>query len=158
MDRRRVFQVVVVLAAVLAYLTIVIGGDLTASAAGMACGESWPLCPGGVIPDLSQPGVIIEFSHRVVAFFTSLLILIELILAFLWYRREGPVLYLSLTAMLLLLAQVILGMVTVQSRLDPVVVTAHLAIGTATFAAVLVLAIVVFRRRPAPSPPSGTTG
>lgn len=158
MDRRRVFQVVAVLATLMAYLTIVVGGDLTASEAGMACGESWPLCPGGVIPDLSQPGVIIEFTHRVVAFATSLLLLIELVLAFLWFRRDGPILYLSLTAFLLLVAQVILGMVTVQSRLDPAVVTAHLAIGTATFAVALVLAVVAWKARPAMQSPEVALG
>ncbi len=149
MNRRRVFEVVVLLAALLAYLTIVIGGDLTASGAGFACGESWPFCPGGIIPDLSNPQVAIEFTHRVVAFATSLLILIELVLAFFWYRKETLILYLSGTTFLLLVAQVILGMVTVQSDLNAAVVTAHLAIGTATFAAALVLAVVVFLRPPA---------
>lgn len=143
-------------AALAAYLTIVIGGDLTASGSGLACGESWPFCPGGIIPDLSNPQVAIEFSHRVVAFTTSLLILIELILAFLWYRRERLVLYLSLTTFLLLFAQVILGMATVQSDLNPAVVTAHLAIGTATFASALVLAVVTFLRPPAAPAPQGT--
>ncbi len=151
LDRRRVFQVVAVLAAVLAYLTIVIGGDLTASGAGFACGDSWPFCPGGIIPDLSNPQVAIEFTHRVVAFATSLLILIELVLAFLWYRKEGLIFYLAGTTFLLLLAQVILGMVTVQSDLNAGVVTAHLAIGTATFAAALVLSVVLFLRPP-PAP------
>ncbi len=148
MDRRRVFQVVVILAAAMAYLTIVVGGDLTASNAGFACGESWPFCPGGIIPDLSQPGVAIEFTHRVVAFTTSLLILITLILAFLWYRREARIFFLSVVSFLLLAAQVVLGMVTVQSVLNPAVVTAHLAVGTATFAAVLVLAVLSFMRPP----------
>lgn len=156
MNRGRVFQVVVILAALLAYLTIVIGGDLTASGAGFACGESWPFCPGGIIPDLSNPQVAIEFTHRVVAFTTSLLILIELILAVLWYRKEQMVLYLSGTTFLLLFAQVILGMATVQSDLNPLVVTAHLAIGTATFAAALVLAVVCFLRPPAAPAPQGT--
>lgn len=144
MDRRRVFQIVVVASMLAAYLTIVVGGDLTASQAGFACGESWPFCPGGVIPDLSQPGVAIEFGHRVIAFATSLLILATLILAFFWFRMDRRVFSLSVTTFLLLFAQVLLGMVTVQSDLNPLVVTAHLAIGTATFAAALVLAVVLF--------------
>lgn len=153
MDRRRIFQIVVVTSVLAAYLTIVVGGDLTASNAGFACGESWPFCPGGVIPDLSQPGVAIEFTHRVVAFATSLLILVTLILAFLWFRRDWRIFSLSLTTFLLLFAQVLLGMVTVQSDLNPWVVTAHLAIGTATFAAALVLAVVLFLAPPpTPSP------
>ena len=149
MNRRRVFQVVIVLATVMAYLTIVVGGDLTASENGLACGESWPFCPGGVIPDLSQPGVVIEFTHRVVAFATSLLILATLILAFLWYRREPQIFFLSVVTFLLLAAQVVLGMATVQSKLDAAVVTAHLALGTATFAVALVLAVISLMRPPA---------
>ena len=134
---------VVVAGTLAAYLTIVIGGDLTASAAGFACQDSWPFCPGGIIPDLSQPGVAIEFAHRVVAFVTSLLILATLVLAFLWYRSDRRIFSLSVTTFVLLFAQVLLGMVTVQTELNPWVVTAHLAIGTATFAAALVLAVVL---------------
>ena len=158
MNRLRAFQVVVVLAALMAYFTIVVGGDLTASGSGFACGESWPLCPGGVIPDLSQPGVAIEFTHRVVAFTTSLLILISLVLAFLWYRRESRILFLALASFLLLVAQVILGMMTVQSDLSPAIVTAHLALGTATFAAALVLAVVCFMPPPAGPARQGVPG
>lgn len=158
MDRRRVFQIVVIASMLAAYLTIVVGGDLTASSAGFACGESWPFCPGGVIPDLSQPGVAIEFTHRVVAFVTSLLILATLILAFLWFRPDRRVFSLSVTTFLLLFAQVLLGMVTVQSDLNPLVVTAHLAIGTATFAAALVLAVVLFLTPPPSPSPKAISG
>lgn len=143
MDRRRIFYVVVIASALAAYLTIVVGGDLTASEAGFACGESWPLCPGGIIPDLNQPGVAIEFTHRVVAFATSVLILVTLLLAFLWFRSDRRILSLSVTTFALLFAQVLLGGVTVQTDLNPLVVTAHLAIGTATFAVALVLAVVL---------------
>ena len=158
MDRRRIFQIVVIAGALAAYLTIVVGGDLTASEAGFACQDSWPFCPGGIIPDLSQPGVAIEFTHRVIAFATSLLILATLILAFLWFRRDRRIFSLSVTTFVLLFAQVLLGMVTVQSRLDPLVVTAHLAIGTATFAAALVLAVVLSLTRPSRSTAEAAPG
>ncbi len=157
-NRRRVFQVVVAAATLLAYVTIVIGGDLTASGSGFACGASWPFCPGGIIPDLSNPSVAIEFTHRVVAFTTSLLILAVLILAVLWYRKASWILFLSLASFLLLVAQVILGMATVQSDLNAAVVTAHLALGTATFAATLVLAVVTLLRPPGNPVPRGTPG
>ncbi len=156
MNRRQVFQVIVVLASVMAYVTIVVGGDLTASGSGLACGDSWPFCPGGVIPpDLNNPSVATEFTHRVVAFTTSLLILATLILALLWYRRDRLVLLLSVTSFLLLLVQVLLGMATVQSKLATDVVTAHLALGTATFAAALVLAVALWMRPRAAPAPSG---
>ncbi len=131
----------------MAYVTIVVGGDLTASGSGLACGESWPFCPGGVIPpDLNNPSVATEFTHRVVAFTTSVLILATFILALLWYRRDRAILILSTASLALLVAQVLLGMATVQSKLATDVVTAHLALGTATFAGTLVLAVVSFMR------------
>ncbi len=155
MSRRKVFLAVVVAATLMAYVTIVVGGDLTATDSGFACGSSWPFCPGGVIPpNLNNPSVAREFTHRVVAFTTSLLILATLILALLWYRRDPRILYLSVASMGMLVVQVLLGMVTVQSDLSPDVVTAHLALGTATFAATLVLAVVCLLRPPAEPGPA----
>lgn len=157
MNRRKVFLAVVVAATLMAYLTIVVGGDLTATESGFACGANWPFCPGGIIPpNLNNPKVAVEFTHRVVAFTTSLLILAALILALLWYRKEPKILYLSVASMALLIVQVLLGMATVQSDLSPDVVTAHLALGTATFAATLVLTVVCLLRPPAEPAPAGT--
>lgn len=142
MDRRRIFQSIAIAGALAAYLTIIVGGDVRSSGAGMACTDSWPLCSGNLVPDFSQPGVAIEFAHRVVAFATSVLVLGTLILAFLWFRRDWRILSLSVSTMALLVAQVLLGAVTVQTDLNPTIVTAHLALGTATFATALVLAVV----------------
>ena len=154
MDRRHIFLVVVILATAMAYLTIVVGGDLTASGSGLACGGSWPFCPGGVIPNFTDFGVVIEFTHRVVAFATSLLVLAALLLAIKWFRRASWLLYLSVVTFLLLAAQVLLGMATVQSNLNDAVVTAHLALGTATFAAALVLTVVMLIRPPPAQTPA----
>ena len=142
MNRRRVFQIVAIAGALAAYLTIIVGGDVRSSGAGMACTDSWPLCSGSFLPDFSQPGVAIEFAHRVVAFATSLIVLITFILAFLWFRKDWRITSLSVSTLALLFAQVLLGAVTVQTKLDPTIVTAHLALGTATFATALVLAVV----------------
>lgn len=138
--RVRAFQVVTILAAVFAYLTVVVGGDVRSSGAGMACPE-WPLCAGGIIPDFSQSGVAIEFAHRVVAFATGVVILATLVLAYLWYRRDLKTIVLATASLVLVVAQVYLGMLTIDTDLSAPVVTAHLAIGTATFATALSLAV-----------------
>ena len=151
LNRRRLFQVIAIAGALAAYLTIIVGGDVRSSGAGMACTDSWPLCSGTIVPDFSQPGVAIEFAHRVIAFTTSVLVLITLILAFLWFRKDWRVMSLSVSTMALLFAQVLLGAVTVQTDLNPTIVTAHLALGTATFATALVLAVVALM------PPSSRT-
>ena len=138
--RMRVFQVVTILAAVFAYLTVVVGGDVRSSGAGMACPE-WPLCAGGLIPDFSQPGVAIEFTHRVVAFSTGVVILATLVLAYLWYRRDLKTVVLATASLVLVVAQVYLGMLTIDTDLSGAIVTSHLAVGTATFATALALAV-----------------
>ena len=60
------------------YVLILIGGYVTTSNSGAACGaspgtESWPFCNGALFPNFSDPAQVIEFSHRifnfVVAFF-----------------------------------------------------------------------------------------
>jgi heme a synthase len=147
----RIFQVVAVLAAIAAYLTVVVGGDVRSSGAGMACGDAWPFCSSGIIPDFSQPGVAIEFAHRVAAFLTSVLILATLVLAYFWYRRDIKVVVLATASMALLVSQVWLGMETVAQNLDPTLVTAHLAVGTATFATALSLAVATLVAPPGPS-------
>ena len=146
--RLRIFQAVAVGAAIAAYLTVVVGGDVRSSGAGMACGDAWPFCSSGIIPDFSLPGVAVEFAHRVAAFLTSILILVTLILAYLWYRRDPKTIVLASASMGLLVSQVRLGMATVAQNLDPTLVTAHLAVGTATFATALSLAVVTLVAAP----------
>ena len=141
--RRRIFQALAVSAAIAAYVTVVVGGDVRSSGAGMACGDAWPFCSTGIIPDFSQPGVPIEFAHRVAAFVTSLMILAVLVLAYLWYRRDMNTIALAAASMALLISQVWLGMETVAQDLSPPLATAHLAVGTATFATALSLAVMV---------------
>ena len=58
-------------------------------------------------------------------------------------RGERVVLALSTGSFLLLMAQVILGMVTVRTELNPFVSTAHLGLASGVFALVLANAITV---------------
>lgn len=141
MNRRRVYQVIALVAAIAAYTTIIVGGTVRADQAGMACPE-WPLCQGSLIPNLSNPLIAIEYAHRAIAFTTSLLILVTLILTYLWYRRDVRLVVLSTASMVLLVSQVFFGMLTITSDLNDAVVTTHLALGTATFATALSLAVV----------------
>jgi cytochrome c oxidase assembly protein subunit 15 len=125
------------------YILIVIGGYVTTSNSGLGCGESWPLCKGAVIPSLSNPEVVIEFSHRLFNFVVGVFILGMAIVAWTRYRKETNVILLSTTSLVALIAQVLLGMVTVTSSLNPVVSDAHLALASAILAIVVANAIMV---------------
>jgi cytochrome c oxidase assembly protein subunit 15 len=143
-DRRRFYQVVAFLAAVCAYATIVLGGTVRGMDAGLACPD-WPLCNGSIVPTLGDPRVAVEYAHRLVAAVTSLSILLTAVLALLWYRTELRLVLLSLVAFGILVAQVWLGALTISSYLNWVIVTIHLALGTATFAFGLLVAFFALR-------------
>lgn len=140
-DRRRWFQWFAVLAAITAYGTIVLGGTVRGMGAGLACPD-WPLCHGSVVPDFGRDGVAIEYAHRLVAALTSLFVLLTMLFAFLWFRSQTRIVTLSFMTFALLVTQVAIGALTITSALDWVVVTIHLALGTATMASALIVAIL----------------
>ncbi|HEV2120213.1 MAG TPA: COX15/CtaA family protein [Candidatus Bathyarchaeia archaeon] len=130
------------------YVLIVIGGYVVFSGSGLACGssgpDSWPLCNGQVIPSISGP-VLVEWTHRLFTLVVSLFVLGTTIVAWTRYREEKIVLQLSTASFLILLGQILLGMVTVKTDLDPLVSTAHLAVASALFSLVILNAIAVRR-------------
>jgi cytochrome c oxidase assembly protein subunit 15 len=125
------------------YILIVIGGYVTTSNSGLGCGESWPLCKGAVFPSLNNPEVVIELTHRLFNSVVGVFILGMAIVAWTRYRTAGNVVLLSTTSLVALIAQVLLGMVTVTTSLNPVVSDAHLALASAVLAVVVANAIMV---------------
>src|SRR6266581_8448431 len=125
------------------YVLIVIGGYVTTSNSGLGCGESWPLCKGAVFPSLNNPEVIIELSHRLFNFVVGVFILGMAMLVVTRFRREKNIVLLSATSLVALVAQVLLGMVTVTTSLNPIVSDAHLALASAILAIVVANAIMV---------------
>ncbi len=125
------------------YVLIVIGGYVTTSNSGLGCGESWPLCKGAVFPSLNNPEVIIELSHRLFNFVVGVFILGMAMLVVTRFRREKNIVLLSATSLVALVAQVLLGMVTVTTSLNPIVSDAHLALASAILAIVVADAVLV---------------
>ena len=130
------------------YVLIVIGGYVVFSGSGLACGssgpDSWPLCNGQVIPTLSGP-VLVEWTHRLFTLVVGLFVLGTTLVVLTRYREEKRILQLSTVSFLILLGQILLGMVTVKTDLDPLVSTTHLAVASALLSAVILNAITVRR-------------
>ena len=128
------------------YVLIVIGGYVVFSGSGLACGssgpDSWPLCNGQIIPTLSGP-VLVEWTHRLFTLVVGVFVLATTIVAWTRYRTERKVLQFSTASFLVLVGQILLGMVTVRTDLDPLVTTAHLAVASGLFAAVILNADTV---------------
>jgi heme A synthase len=92
--------------------------------------------------------VIIEFSHRLFASLVSILVIAILIVAWRSYRRAPVVMWGAALSFGLIVAQVVLGGITVLSDLHSGMVMAHLATASALLATLLVLTIVSFEPRP----------
>ncbi len=130
------------------YVLILIGGYVTTTNSGAACGASpgtgsWPFCNGAIFPNFNDPSQVIEFSHRIFNLVVAFFIVGTTILAWRRYKQEKNVLLFSTVGFIGLLAQIILGMVTVTSDLNPVVGDAHLGLASAVFAVVVVNAVMV---------------
>ena len=125
------------------YILIVIGGYVTTSNSGLGCGESWPLCKGALFPSLNNPEVVIELTHRLFNSVVGVFILGLAIVAWTRYRRKSSIVLLSTTGLVALIAQVLLGMITVTTSLNPIVSDAHLALGSAILAIVVANTVMV---------------
>jgi heme a synthase len=133
------------------YILILIGGYVTTSNSGLGCGESWPLCNGAVFPALNNPAQLIEFTHRIFNLVVAFFVVGTTVLAWARYRQAGNIVLFSTASFIGLFAQVVLGMVTVTTSLNPIVSDAHLGLASAVFALVIVNAVMVWNLRSLPA-------
>jgi heme A synthase len=110
-------------AVVAVFLLMVIGNIVSATGSGLACPD-WPLCHGRAIPPL-RADVLIEYSHRLTAAVTSLLLVVTSIAIFRGQLARGRR-WIAGVLLVLLAVQVGLGGITVLLRLPYAISTAHL--------------------------------
>ncbi|MGC2182140.1 MAG: COX15/CtaA family protein [Terriglobales bacterium] len=129
-----------VFVAVVTFFLIIAGALVTSNDAGLSVPD-WPTSFGSLykIPHLVG-GVKFEHTHRMIAQFVGFL---SIILA-LWTWRADPrrwMKYLGLTALGLVIAQGILGGITVLFYLPPAVSSAHAALAQTFFCVVVLIAL-----------------
>jgi heme A synthase len=132
------------LSLVLAFAQIVFGAIVRITGSGLGCGDHWPKCNGHWFPPFNRIDLIIEITHRYIAFTLTLAIIALFIAAFRARRdREAArVFNPALTAALLVVTAALLGAVTVKMALNPFVIAAHLTIAMSLLAT---LALALFR-------------
>ena len=117
------------------FLLIALGGSVRLMNAGLACPD-WPLCFGDFIPDY-HPQVYLEFIHRAAAGLVALTTVG--LTGVLLFRGHAPraIKGVAIAAVLLLIAQIVFGGLTVLWALQANVVATHLSLGTAFFGLLL---------------------
>lgn len=140
------FQALSLATAVAVYVLIVLGGVVSSTGSGLACPD-WPLCHGEVIPALTL-NVLIEFTHRIWTIVVTILVVATMAFAWNKYRWPSRMTAFSTLTFILLLGQIILGMITVNTKTLPVAVTSHLAVATLVFASALITAVTTLIHSP----------
>lgn len=126
------------------FALVVLGGVVRVTESGLGCPD-WPLCYGRILPPLELTAII-EYSHRLVtSAIVTPLVLLTCALAWLTQRHEGWLVVPATLAVGLLLVQAILGGVTVLTELPGGVVAAHLALGEALLACLILVMVVAHR-------------
>jgi cytochrome c oxidase assembly protein subunit 15 len=116
----------------LSIVLIALGSYVRATGAGLACPD-WPLCFGRAVPEFTY-GVTQEVVHRYLA---GAVILLTAYILFQGYQQrksdQGSIFKFGTSILLLVIVQAVLGGLTVTMKLNPFIVTTHLALGTLFF-------------------------
>lgn len=119
-------------------VVIVIGGAVRLTGSGLGCPE-WPNCESDRLVAPAEYHAMVEFVNRVVSGLVGVPIVLALRGALRRAPRRRDLLWLSSALLAAVVAQVLIGRLTVLSELWPPVVMAHFLLAMAMLAAAVVL-------------------
>ncbi len=85
------------------------GAYVRASGSGAGCGSHWPTCNGEILPRPKTMATIVEFAHRVTSGAITVVVLVELVWAFLAFPKGHPVRGGAVASMILILTEGLVG-------------------------------------------------
>jgi cytochrome c oxidase assembly protein subunit 15 len=133
--------------AVAVYVQILLGAAVRHTGSGLACPD-FPLCNGQILPPLTSVGIGLQLGHRVGAVVVSVLVIW---VAWRVRNENSTVAELqvpALAAFCLLILQVLLGALSVWTRLAVTPTTAHVAVGALLWVTMVVLTLRLYHRFP----------
>jgi heme A synthase len=135
------FRRVAFLTALFAYLQIALGGVVRVTGSGLGCPD-WPLCHGRPYPPADLHSII-EYSHRTVGTVTGVLLIATVVLAWLVFRNQRPlVAWLATASLVAIAAEGAVGGIVVVRELAPWLVLIHLALAMIILGFLLAAAIL----------------
>ncbi|QLH02235.1 cytochrome oxidase assembly protein [Nitrosopumilus cobalaminigenes] len=126
---------------IILYSLMFIGGYISAAGLGLTCPE-WPLCPNGIMPSEEY---LIEWIHRTIAATTGVLIIATMVASLINKNSDLKIKITSSLATALVITQITLGALVIDTKLHAVLVAIHLGIGIWLFAMVLLTTLFAFR-------------
>ena len=126
---------------VILYSLMFLGGYISAAGLGLTCPE-WPLCPDGIMPG---DDYFIEWLHRLIAATAGTLIIATAVGS--WFNKNSntKIKTTSILAAALVITQITLGALVIDTKLHAVLVAIHLGIGIWLFAMTLLTTLFAFR-------------
>lgn len=130
---------------------IVTGASVRVTGSGLGC-PTWPKCTSdALVPKSSESShAFVEFANRVFTGLLSLSVIVAVGASFLREPKSKTLIWLSVGLVLGVIAQIILGGITVLVGLNPLSVAAHMIVSCFLLSCAVVLA-VVSRRKETPS-------
>lgn len=121
------------------YGVMVLGSYVSAAGLGLSCVD-WPTCRGTFLP---SEEIMAEWVHRLFALMAGVSVITMAALS--WRVRNSRLRLTATLAAVFVVTQIVLGIIVIDSRLHPLVVSIHLAIGTLLFACTLLSALTANR-------------
>lgn len=123
------------------YSLMFLGGYVSAAGLGLSCPD-WPLCPDGIMPGEDY---FVEWLHRLVAAAAGILIVATAVAVWLNKRADSKIRATGAIAAALVVVQITLGAIVIDTLLHSVLVAIHLGIGILLFAMSLLTTLFAFR-------------
>jgi len=118
----------------LIYATMLIGVYISSLNKGIAC-SSWPLCPNGFT--IPQEKFFYEHFHRLVAIIAAIFTSISLVFIRKSQWDLNKLIVIIVTS--LVIAQIVMGIFVVSTKLNPILVAIHLSTAVTIFSLIFVL-------------------
>ena len=139
----------IIASAVAVFCLITLGGIVRITGSGLGCPD-WPLCHGKLIPPF-EFHTLIEYTHRLAASSTGVIVLAAAVTAAWNQRRFNPLVAILFATVLLVGVAGVLGGATVLTELHRDLRTLHLAAAQAVFALLMVGLVWAYGTRTTPA-------
>jgi cytochrome c oxidase assembly protein subunit 15 len=132
------FRLAAYVALIALALIVLTGAAVRLTDSGLGC-SNWPKCGGKVLPPLSTHALI-EFGNRAISGVVGVITIAVFVLAYLRRPYRKDLMWLATTLPLGVLAQAVLGGITVEQHLAPGFVMAHFSLSMIILIGVVALA------------------